>query len=77
LRRGAWEDFNISLTELPYGGSCTYEVRTGCGFPRLTVNNSNIDMIVAFRRREWGNDSFIPTDDDVYDNDEVVNVRPD
>jgi hypothetical protein len=77
LRRGSWDDIEISLNELPYGGSCSYEVRTGCGFPRLVVNNTNIDMIVAFKRREWGNDSYLPSTDDKYDDDEVVNVKPD
>jgi hypothetical protein len=78
LRRGSyeWEDINISLNELPYGGSCTYVIRSGCGFPKLEVNNTNIDMIVSFKRSEWGNDSFIPTDDVTYDDDEVVNVKP-
>jgi hypothetical protein len=26
-------NFTLFLNELPYGGSCTYEVKTKCGYP--------------------------------------------
>ena len=59
-----WQNITLSLNELPYGGSCTYEVNAKCGYPKLVVNNSNIDMIVAFKKKHWDNDTYEPSDDD-------------
>jgi hypothetical protein len=65
----------ISLEELPYGGSCTYEVKAKCGYPQLVVNNTNIDMVVTFKKKEWSNDNYEPADKDKFDDDEISNPR--
>lgn len=76
LRKGQWDALTLNLDELPYGGSCTYEVKARCGFPKLTVNSTNIDMVVAYKRKDWGNDTYEPSDDDKYDDDETYNPKP-
>lgn len=70
LKKKEWTNVTINLEELPYGGSCTYEVKAKCGYPQLIVNNSNIDMMVAFKKKHWDNDTYKPDDDDEYDDDE-------
>jgi len=45
-------NFTLFLNDLNYGGSCTYEVKTKCGYPQLSVNNSNIDMVVAYKKEK-------------------------
>ncbi len=65
--------FSLFLNDLPYGGSCTYEVKTKCGYPQLSVNNSNIDMTVAYKKKEWDNSTYEPSDDDSYSDDETYN----
>jgi hypothetical protein len=61
------------LDQLPYGGSCTYEVKTKCGYPRFGVNNSNIDMVVAYKKQKFDDDAYEPLDDDTYASDETFN----
>lgn len=67
---------SIFLDDLPFGGSCTYEVKAKCGFPKLVVNSTNIDMIVAYKRKDWGNDTYEPDDDEKYDDNETFNPKP-
>jgi hypothetical protein len=76
LRKGQWDSMTLNLTELPFGGSCTYEVKARCGFPKLVVNSTNIDMVVAYKRKDWDNDTYVPTDDDTYSDDETYNPTP-
>jgi hypothetical protein len=76
LKKGSWDNITLNLEELPFGGSCTYEVKTRCGFPKLVVNSSNIDMVVAYKRKDWANDTFEPSDDDQFSDDETYNPQP-
>ena len=76
LKKKQWSNYTLFLDNLTYGGSCTYEVKVRCGFPKLIVNNSNIDMIVAYKRKEWGNDTYDPKNDDKYDDNETFNPKP-
>lgn len=66
-------NFTLYLDQLPYGGSCTYEVKTKCGYPRFGVNNSNIDMVVAYKKQKFDDDKYEPLDDDTYGSDETFN----
>jgi hypothetical protein len=66
-------NFTLYLDKLPYGGSCTYEVKTKCGYPRFGVNNSNIDMVVAYKKQKFDDDKYEPLDDDTYGSDETFN----
>ena len=66
-------NFTLFLNDLNYGGSCTYEVKTKCGYPQLSVNNSNIDMVVAYKKEKWDDPKFEPLDDDSYANGETYN----
>ena len=76
LKKKYWTNVTLFLDELPYGGSCTYEIKTKCGFPKLIVNSTNIDMVVAYKRKDWGNDSYSPDDDEKYDDNETFNPKP-
>lgn len=75
LKKKDWTNVTISLEELPYGGSCTYEVKAKCGYPQLVVNNTNIDMVVTFKKKEWSNDTYEPDDKSNFDDDEISNPR--
>ena len=70
LKKKEWTNVTLNLEELPFGGSCTYEIKAKCGYPQLVVNNTNIDMVVAFKKKKWDNDTYKPDDDDKYDDDE-------
>jgi hypothetical protein len=70
LKKKEWTNVTLNLTDLPYGGSCTYEVKAKCGYPQLVVNNTNIDMIVAYKKKKWDNDTAKPDENDTYDDDE-------
>jgi hypothetical protein len=69
--------FNVSLDleNVAYGESCTMEVKAFCGYPNFVVNNSNIDMIVAFKKNQWNNPKFILNSDIDFDDDEVSHVQ--
>jgi len=71
--KNATAAFSLFLNELPYGGSCTYKVETKCGYPQLSVNNSNIDMVVAYKKEKWDDPNYEPLDDDSYSDDETYN----
>lgn len=51
------------------------EVKALCGYPNFVVNNSNIDMIVAFKKNQWNNASFVLDSDIDFDDDEVSHVQ--
>lgn len=72
-KNGTGTNFTLYLNELPYGGSCTYEIETKCGYPQIGVNNSNIDMVVAYKKNKWNDDTYQPLDDDVYSPGETFN----
>lgn len=71
------DSFNVSLDleNVPYGTSCTMEVKAKCGYPNFVLNNTNIDMIVAFKKNMWGDDKFILNKDIDFDDDEVSHVQ--
>ena len=71
--KNATANFTLFLNELPYGGSCTYKVKTKCGYPQLSVNNSNIDMVIAYKKEKWDDTNYEPLDDDTYSDDETYN----
>ena len=75
LKKKDWTNYTFFLDDLPYGGSCTYEVKARCGFPKFSVNSTNIDMVVAFKRKDWGNDTYSPDDDEKYDDNETFNPK--
>ncbi len=35
LKKNDWSNYTLFLDNLTYGGSCTYEVKARCGFPKL------------------------------------------
>jgi hypothetical protein len=75
LKKKDWTNYTIFLDDLQYGGSCTYEVKARCGFPKFSVNSTNIDMVVAFKRKDWGNDTYSADDDEKYDDNETFNPK--
>lgn len=66
-----WQNVTINLDSVSFGGSCTYKVEAKCGYPALTVNNSNIDMVVTFKKKEWDDDNYDPDQNETYDDDEA------
>ena len=44
--------FYLFLNELTYCSACTFKVKKKCGYPKFTVNNSNIDMVVAYKKEK-------------------------
>jgi hypothetical protein len=53
-----------------FGGSCTFKVEAKCGYPTVTVNNENIDMVVTYKKKEWDDDKYEPSQNDTYDDHE-------
>ena len=66
-------NFTFYLDQLPYGGSCTYELKTKCGYPGFGVNKSNIDMVVEYKKQMIDDDNYETLDDDTYASDETFN----
>ena len=75
LKYKQWINYTIALDTLPYGGSCTYEIEAKCGYPNFVVNNTNIDMTIAFKKNQWKNDTYKPDYNDSYDDDETFNPK--
>lgn len=75
LKKNVTDNLVINLDELDFGGSCTYEIESKCGYPKISVNNSNIDMVVAFKRKHWDDDNFRPDNQTTFDTDETFNPR--
>ena len=75
LKKKDWTKYTFFLDDLPYGGSCTYEVKARCGLPKFSVISTNIDMVVAFKRKDWGNDTYSPDDDEKYDDNETFDPK--
>jgi hypothetical protein len=69
------DNYTLNLDELPYGGSCTYNVEAKCGYPNINVNNTNIDMVVTFKKKELSNDVYEPSNGEVYEPDETANPK--
>ncbi len=44
------KSFNVNLAKLPYGDSCTYVLNSACGYPEFYVNNSNIDLLITYKK---------------------------
>ncbi len=38
---------SINIDSLDYGQSCTYGVISNCGYPKIDINQTNIDVVVA------------------------------
>lgn len=48
------QEVKIDATKLTFGGSCTYKIEAKCGFPSVTLNSSDFDMVVAFKKNQNG-----------------------
>ncbi len=44
------DTWNINLEKMPYGTTCTYQVTSDQGYPDLKVNNTHVDMVVAYKK---------------------------
>ena len=75
LKYKEWDNYTLALDSLPYGGSCTYKVEAKCGYPALIVNNTNIDMSIAFKKQKWDDDNYEPDLNDFYNDDETSNPK--
>ena len=64
----------MNLTKLSYGGSCTYKVQAKCGLPNIVVNNTNVDMLVTYKKDQWSNDSYAPDKNTTFSTDEAFSV---
>ena len=61
----------VDLAKMPYGTSCTYKMYSGCGYPEFYVNNSNIDIVVTYKKDRLNNTSYEPLKNETYTDDEV------
>lgn len=50
IKKKEWTNVTMNLTNMTYGDSCSYRVRSKCGYPKIQVNNSNVDMIVSYKK---------------------------
>lgn len=74
LKYQEWDNVTIDLQSVDFGGTCTYKVEAKCGYPTLVVNNSNVDMVVTFKKKEWDDDKDHDDDDrknETYHDDET------
>ncbi len=55
LKKKEWKNVTIDLREVKYGETCTYRVKSKCGYPQIMVNNSDVDMIVTYKKERWQN----------------------
>ena len=66
----------VDLGNLTFGETCTYNVRSKCGFPQIEVNSSDVDMIVSYKKDHWDkNETFKPDHHDKYEKGEVFNPK--
>jgi hypothetical protein len=49
LTEGA-KTVSINQDVMPYAASCTYLVKTDCGYPDLTINGNDIEVLVGYNR---------------------------
>jgi hypothetical protein len=57
---------------LKYGSSCTYKLNSGCGYPEFYVNNSNVDIVVTYKKSQLTNLTYEPANNETYTDDEVI-----
>jgi hypothetical protein len=66
-----WQNVTIAIDSLDYGGSCSYKVEAKCGYPTIIVNDTNIDMVVTYKKKKWDDDDdYKPDRNDTLDDDE-------
>jgi len=41
---------------LTYGGSCSYELKAGCGYPSIRLDGDNLDILLAYNKTLWKSD---------------------
>ncbi len=59
IKKKEWQNVTLDLRNLTYGESCTYNIKSKCGFPKIEVNSSNVDLIVSYKKSHWDrNDTF-------------------
>lgn len=63
------------MDNLGFGNSCTYKVKSKCGYPTFTLNNTDLDVIVAYKKKQWSNDSYEPDEDEKYLPSETFNPK--
>lgn len=74
LKYKEWDNVTIDLQSVAFGGTCNYKIEAKCGYPNLVVNNSNIDMVVTYKKKEWDDDKDHDDDDrrnETFDDDET------
>lgn len=49
-------DVSINQTAMTYGRSCSYELKTGCGYPSLRFDGDNLDIMIAYNKTLWQGD---------------------
>jgi len=57
-------NLNINQALLGYGNSCTYVLKSSCGYPKFKINGKNLAISVAFNKTQWNDDDDDDDDDD-------------
>ena len=65
------KSLNVDLSKMPYGTTCTYKLISACGYPEFYVNNSNVDLVVQYKKLNLTDPLYNPLDNETYTDDEV------
>lgn len=59
---GIGNSTNINIESLDYGESCTYGLVSQCGYPKLEIDRTDLDVVVAYLNTssewKWNDTSF-------------------
>jgi hypothetical protein len=53
LKKKEWTNVTLDLSDIGFGETCTYKVKSKCGYPQIQVNSTNVDMIVTYKKDRW------------------------
>ncbi len=53
LKKKEWTNVTLDLGDIGFGETCTYKVKSKCGYPQIQVNSTNVDMIVTYKKDRW------------------------
>ena len=68
-------DVTINQTAMTYGRSCSYELKTGCGYPSLRFEGDNLDIVLAYNKTLWKGDWPLPYERNTQQWDEVEDIN--
>jgi len=61
------QNLTLDVSKLTWGGSCTYKIEAKCGLPSISVNSSDVDVVVAFKKNKNGTAPPEPDTNETFD----------